>query len=195
MPLSRPATSLWGRGLAAWLALCVVRGQDSGLPPGEGNRDVKGELSKADGWVVDSDLPTGCILRKLTKRSSPSDVSWLRDLGSREANCQIFPVTTALPRVTPPGVSTRGPGKAATQRTKAAASPEEGPRRLFYFMPYYPQGPHPFYHVLFPIKRGASGYRAVWHYKSLGKDSSEEKRRRRDTLPTSQKRNTISLEG
>lgn len=35
-------------------------GRDSGLHPGEEKRDVKGGLSQAEEWLVDSDLPTEC---------------------------------------------------------------------------------------------------------------------------------------
>ncbi|XP_054847766.1 uncharacterized protein LOC129337837 [Eublepharis macularius] len=164
------------------------KGKYSGPPLGEENRDVKGEVSKADGWVVDSDLPTECGPQKLTKRSSTFDASWLRGLENRETNCQIFPITTAVPRITPPRVS------ATTPHVKAA-SPEEGPRRLFYFVPYYPQRQRAFYNVFFPLNRGASGYNTIWYYKSPREDSSEEKRRKRDTIPTSQKRSKAFLGG
>ncbi|XP_060103730.1 uncharacterized protein LOC132577959 [Heteronotia binoei] len=163
------------RGSSNWYnSACRCQRKDPGLPPAEGSRAVEGELSKADGWAVDSDLPAECSPRKLTKRSSPSEVSWLRGrLGSREANCQIFSLTTAaLPRATPSRVSTQEPGKATTQRSKAT-SPKGEPPRLLYFMPFQPSRKHAaVYNIFLPV----SGHNVLRNYKPPGGDSSEERK-------------------
>ncbi|XP_053116839.1 uncharacterized protein LOC128329508 [Hemicordylus capensis] len=180
------------RWLAFWLVLFTVEGKASDSLPNEENKDVKVELTKADDKHIDStEFPVECSLRKLTKRSSSFDVSWFRDLDSRKTNCQIFPVTTATLPVPTTRTTTKDPRKATTYHP-AAASAQEGPQ-LLYFLPYYPPRQHILYTALFPINRGLSGYNTIWYNKFQRDDSSEEKRRKRDTLAIFYRKGARSL--
>lgn len=118
---------------------------------------------------------------EVTKRSRPSDASWLRNLAADD-NCQIIPITPVPPRDV---ISTRRPCIAAPSPKKCL--------RFLHFIPYYGQRRRAFHNVLFPANRVANGYNANWPDKSSEEDSSEEKRRKRDTLAIVQKRSRLFL--
>lgn len=124
----------------------------------------------------------------MAKRSTSFGLSQLRSTDSQETNCQIVPVTTTIPPVTKAQTTTKEMKK--TTHTIETESSEDRPRVL-YFLPYFPRPPRTVFNVIFPFSKGAIGYNTIWNNKFLRDDSSEEKRRKRDTLMVKKKARSL----